>query len=129
MIPYLSYIYDLWLCFYAHNIDTMSVWKHTPRDIVVHILQYVPDIVVVRNSRWMNRISRDDVRYTILRTIPTKQFFQFHDVIETHVYLVQNFRRRYRIIRTERNGRILQTFSTHSCHTYMTDSNECTEIV
>ena len=109
----------------------LPLWKHTPSDIAVHILQYVPDIVVYRNGRWMNRISRDDVRYKILRTIPTKLFFPFHEigVHETHVYLVQNFRRRYRIIRIERDGRIFHRFMTHSCNTYMTHSNESTEIV
>jgi hypothetical protein len=104
-------------------------WKHTPPDITMHILQYVPDIVAYRNGRWMNRISRDDVRYTILRTIPIKIFFSTNDVIETHVYLVKNFCRRYRIIRSEFHNRILHTFSTHSCHTYMTHSNKSTEIV
>ena len=107
----------------------LPLWKHTPSDIAVHILQYVPDTIVYRTGRWMNRISRDDVRYTILRTIPIKIFFSTNDVIETHVYLVKNFRRRYRIIRTERNGSILHTFSTHSCHTYMTYANESTEMV
>lgn len=46
-----------------------NVWLHLPTDILHHILEY-DDSIVFRNGKYMNRISKDDVRYSLLKSIP-----------------------------------------------------------
>lgn len=53
-------------------------WKQCPPDMVQHILQYVSDVIVYRNGRWIGRISRDDDRYPLmLHTIPRKKHINY----------------------------------------------------
>lgn len=66
-------------------MDIDGFWKQCPPDIIQHILQYVSDVIVYRNGRWIGRISRDDDRYPLmLYTIPRKKHIKY--ACDGHTY-------------------------------------------
>jgi hypothetical protein len=44
-----------------------------PTEVISKIMEYSP-VMKYRHGRWMNRISPEDVRYSVLKKIPRKAF-------------------------------------------------------
>lgn len=63
------------MTFSCENIPTMLVkWENIPYDLATHIIQYTGKMKN-RCGKLMGQIPTDDVRYTLLRTIPVKQYY------------------------------------------------------
>ena len=58
------------------------IFKNSPSDIVIKILEYYP-IIKYRNRKFVNQILKDDYRYKILENISpiTPIFFQSYSKI------------------------------------------------
>ena len=59
-----------------------EVWKKTPIDIVDKIVRYTGKMRL-RNGIFMNQIDQEDMRYVVVRKIPTK-LYTYDPISNTH---------------------------------------------
>lgn len=52
------------------NINQTSIFRHLPNEVIHHILSY-SDVIKYRNGVYMNQIPKTDLRYSMIRKIPS----------------------------------------------------------
>jgi hypothetical protein len=64
----------------------MTIFQDLPMDMVFKILSY-DDRFILRKGELIDRISKKDKRYEVLKTIPEKQVDPFDDVIYVYLFI------------------------------------------
>jgi hypothetical protein len=71
---------------FEDNIVAGEVWKKTPYDIIDKIVRYTGKMRL-RNRVFMNQLDTNDMRYTVLQTIPEK-IYTYDPISNVHITTV-----------------------------------------
>ena len=92
-----------------------EIWKNTPIDLVDKIVRYTGKMRL-RNGFFMNQISKKDIRYVVLQTIPEKiyTYDPISNVHNTIVYFTSGKNNMNKIIVKYEYKHVLHALFKHS---------------